>query len=59
MFDAKAIADTGKPDFYHELGSQLHALLSRESDAIANAANTSALIFQMLPDLNWGGFKSP
>jgi GAF domain-containing protein len=23
---------------------------------IANAANTSALIYQMLPDLNWAGF---
>jgi L-methionine (R)-S-oxide reductase len=56
MFEAKTIADTGKPEFYHELGTQLHALLSGESDPIANAANTSALIFQMLPDLNWAGF---
>jgi L-methionine (R)-S-oxide reductase len=56
MFEAKTIADTGKPEFYHELGSQLHALLSGENDPIANAANTSALIFQMLPDLNWAGF---
>jgi L-methionine (R)-S-oxide reductase len=27
-----------------------------ESDPIANAANTSALLFQMMPDLNWAGF---
>lgn len=56
MFEAKTIADIGKSEFYHELGSQLHALLSGESDPIANAANTSALIFQMLTDLNWAGF---
>lgn len=55
MFEAKAITGS-KPEFYHELGSQLHALLSGESDPVANAANTSALIFQMLPDLNWAGF---
>jgi GAF domain-containing protein len=56
MFEAKAIAGTAKPEFYRELGSQLHALLSGECDPVANAANTSALIFQMLPDLNWAGF---
>lgn len=32
MFEAKTIADIGKPEIYHELGSQLHALLSGESD---------------------------
>jgi L-methionine (R)-S-oxide reductase len=56
MFEAKAISGTDKPAFYRELGTQLQALLSGESDPIANAANTSALIFQMMPDLNWAGF---
>lgn len=56
MFQAKPIAGTIKQQFYHELGSQLHALLAGEGDPVANAANTSALIFQMLPDLNWAGF---
>ncbi len=27
-----------------------------EPDAIANAANAAALLFQTLPDLNWAGF---
>jgi L-methionine (R)-S-oxide reductase len=31
-------------------------LLSDERDAIANAANTAALLFTSLPDLNWAGF---
>ena len=33
------------------------ALLAGEGDPVANAANTSALIFQMMPDLNWAGFS--
>lgn len=56
MFETNAIVATDKPEFYRELVSQLRALLSGESDPIANAANTSALIFQMLPDINWAGF---
>ncbi len=30
--------------------------MSGETDLVANAANTSALIFDALPDLNWAGF---
>lgn len=32
------------------------ALLARETDAVANMANLSALVWQALPDLNWAGF---
>ncbi|KAA1178123.1 GAF domain-containing protein [Rhizobium tropici] len=56
MFVEKAIQNDSKPEFYRELADQLKALLEGEQDSIANAANTSALIFQMLPDLNWAGF---
>jgi GAF domain-containing protein len=38
------------------LASQLAALLHGERDWIANAANTSALLWHSLPDLNWAGF---
>ena len=31
-------------------------LLAKESDAVANMANLSALIFNTLPKLNWAGF---
>jgi L-methionine (R)-S-oxide reductase len=41
---------------YERLAAQLHGLLSGESDAIANAANTAALIFDALADVNWAGF---
>ncbi|MBB3608697.1 GAF domain-containing protein [Rhizobium sp. BK602] len=56
MFEQQTIAASSKPEFYRELSGQLQALLDGETDPIANAANTSALIFQMLPDLNWAGF---
>jgi GAF domain-containing protein len=56
MFAAKTIDSTDKPAFYNELATQLKALLEGERDSIANAANTSALIYQMVPDLNWAGF---
>ncbi len=41
---------------YQEICHQLQALLGEEKDFIANAANTSALLFQMLPDVSWVGF---
>jgi GAF domain-containing protein len=45
-----------KRALYDEMAAQLAALLSGESDLIANAANTAALIYHGLPDLNWAGF---
>ncbi|TIP25650.1 MAG: GAF domain-containing protein, partial [Mesorhizobium sp.] len=56
MFAATALDTSNKPAFYDELARQLKALLEGERDSIANAANTSALIYQMVPDLNWAGF---
>jgi len=41
---------------YAQLAEELAGLLEGESDLVANAANTSALIFDALPDLNWVGF---
>ena len=41
---------------YEALARELTALLAGESDRIANAANTSALIFAALPQVNWVGF---
>ena len=45
-----------KPEAYRDLANQLTALIGDERDAIANAANTAALLFDLLPDLNWAGF---
>ncbi|HEX7362787.1 MAG TPA: GAF domain-containing protein [Bryobacteraceae bacterium] len=45
-----------KPELYREICDSLHHLLGEENDFIANAANTSALLFQSLPEVNWAGF---
>ena len=55
MFESRAIAATNPEEFYAELTRQLTGLLAGECDIIANAANTSSLIFHLLPDLNWAG----
>ena len=51
-----AAADLPKPELYRDLATQLDALLAGEGDFVANAANTSALLYHALPDLNWAGF---
>jgi GAF domain-containing protein len=56
MFQAQAIESTEKSHFYRELASQLRSLLEGESDPVANAANTAALLYQLMPNLNWAGF---
>jgi L-methionine (R)-S-oxide reductase len=45
-----------KPGDYARLAQELRALLTGESDQIANAANASALLFEALPEVNWVGF---
>jgi L-methionine (R)-S-oxide reductase len=49
-------ANLSKPQTYSEIQQQLTGVFSGERNALANAANMSALLFQMLPDLNWAGF---
>lgn len=47
---------SAKYALYQQLCEQLHQLLGEEKNFVANAANTSALLFQGLPDINWVGF---
>ncbi len=56
MFTAVSPTAASKTAFYAELNRQLRSLLEGERDFIANAANFSALLFHLLPDLNWAGF---
>jgi GAF domain-containing protein len=56
MFEIATIPAGSKPDLYRSVAQQLEGLLTGERDAIANAANMAALIFNTLPDLNWAGF---
>jgi L-methionine (R)-S-oxide reductase len=45
-----------KPILYRELARELGALIAGERDFIANLANSAALLYHSLPDLNWAGF---
>lgn len=54
-FETAPIAAT-KLELYQELRSQLTSLLEGEPDRIANAANTAALLYHAMPDVNWVGF---
>jgi GAF domain-containing protein len=56
MFEPQAITAADKAGRYAELEKALRALLDGEHDFIANAANTAALLYQALPDVNWVGF---
>jgi GAF domain-containing protein len=46
--DPERLAALPKPALYRELAG--------ESDPVANAANTAAVIYHGLPELNWAGF---
>ena len=56
MFQATIRASEDKAALYRDINQQLTGLLTGERDFIANAANLSALIFMLVPDLNWSGF---
>lgn len=43
-------------DFYTTLLAQTKALITDETDTIANMANVSALLFEHLDNVNWVGF---
>lgn len=55
MFNSTPLTGS-KAEQYAALAAQARALLHGERDAIANAANLSALVYHALPDLNWVGF---
>lgn len=56
--DSSQVAEyrKNKPEYYRQLALQLGALLGEDRNAVTNMAQTSAFIFQMIPELNWAGF---
>ena len=56
MFDFRLSPDLPKAEFYHELLLAVDGLTAGESDGVANMANVSALLWEMLGDVNWTGF---
>jgi len=45
-----------KGSFYREIHQALQAILTSETDLVANLANSAALLFWSLPAINWAGF---
>ncbi|SFI49539.1 GAF domain-containing protein [Planctomicrobium piriforme] len=45
-----------KAEFYAQLQADLAALLADERDFLANMANSAALLFHSLQEINWAGF---
>ena len=56
MFDFRPDPDCPKPEAYRQLCEAADALTSGEPDAVANMANSAALLWEFLPELNWAGF---
>jgi GAF domain-containing protein len=56
MYIFDIAAETPKAEFYDQLTAAAEALVDGEPDGIANMANISALLWQILPNLNWAGF---
>ena len=56
MHVVKSAAQLPKAAAYREVQQQLAALFAGERNALANAANMSALLYEALPNLNWAGF---
>jgi GAF domain-containing protein len=56
MFTGSVDHSAPKSQLYRDLEASLKSLLEGETDAIANLANASALLFQSLERINWCGF---
>ncbi|EPZ48255.1 MULTISPECIES: GAF domain-containing protein [Alicyclobacillus] len=56
MFTESSIEANNKQQFYNQLATQLHYLITGEANAIANLSNASSLLNVYLQDINWVGF---
>jgi GAF domain-containing protein len=56
VHESRIDAAQPKPELYVQLERELAALIQGERDFIANLANSAALLYHSLPDLNWVGY---
>jgi L-methionine (R)-S-oxide reductase len=56
MHVVKSDPSLSKEALYREIGVQLTGLFAGERSGLANAANMCALLYQLLPDVNWVGY---
>ena len=45
-----------KPELYAALVRSLRSMIGDEPDPLANLANSAALVWEALPEINWAGF---
>ena len=56
MYEFAIDTNAPKSDMYRELVRSADALTSGETDGVANMSNIAALLWALLPDVNWTGF---
>ncbi|MCL6249945.1 GAF domain-containing protein [Altererythrobacter sp. KTW20L] len=56
MHDFRPTPGAAKPELYADLLLAADALTAGEPDGVANMANVAALMWDMLPQVNWTGF---
>ena len=56
MYTFEADPALPKPELYRQLLDAADALTSGEREGVANMANRAALLWQLVPELNWAGF---
>ncbi|NLO39879.1 MAG: GAF domain-containing protein [Ruminiclostridium sp.] len=56
MFHFKNININDKKEFYHQINTCLLSMIQDEPDWLAGLANASALLYQLMPEINWAGF---
>ncbi|GKX30998.1 hypothetical protein SH1V18_34780 [Vallitalea longa] len=56
MFQISDISYSTKKDFYDDVISYAKGLMYEEKDKIANLANISALLYNIMEKINWVGF---
>ena len=56
MFDFKPSTQADAATAWADLISAVDGVTAGELDPIANMANAAALIWELIPDLNWAGF---
>lgn len=56
MFEIEIIDDQDKQRLYKQINTYLTGLISEESDWLAGISNASAILYHLMPDINWAGF---
>lgn len=56
MFHFEMADSANKPELYEAINLYLQSMICDEPDWLAGISNASALLYQMMPDINWAGF---